>query len=264
MKQPARIVLLGFGAINQRVEQLLRSRQVDVEIVGVIVRRQSALVPAGVARIASADQLVAVKADVVLEAATREAVAEWGEAALRAASKLVVSSASAFADDSLLHRLRSIAREQGSQLVLSSGAIAGVDALSAAARAGLQEVRHRIVKHPDRWGQAAANAGAFSSQAGPVVLFRGSAREAATRYPLNANVTIVTALSGIGLDATVVELVADPAVTRNRHEIHATGDFGTLQITVENRPLAQNPKSSELAALALVRAAENHYADLVI
>jgi predicted dinucleotide-utilizing enzyme len=33
---------------------------------------------------------------------------------------------------------------------------------------------------------------------------------------------------------------------------------------VENRPLQANPKSSELAALALVRLAENERTDLVI
>ena len=54
-----------------------------------------------------------------------------------------------------------------------------------------------------------------------------------------------------------VELVADPNIGENCHHLTACGDFGALHIKVENRPLAENPKSSELAALSLVRLIEN-------
>jgi aspartate dehydrogenase len=162
----------------------------------------------------------------------------------------------------LLSRLRDTARECSSQLLLSPGAIAGVDALAAAALAGLHTVRHRIVKHPDRWGHIEST-DARSGQS-RFVVFRGAAREAARHYPLNANVSIATALAGLGLDATIVELVADRDVTCNRHEICALGHFGRLEIVIENRPLPSNPKSSELAALALVRTIENLSAHLVL
>jgi aspartate dehydrogenase len=97
-----------------------------------------------------------------------------------------------------------------------------------------------------------------------VVLFRGSAREAATRYPLNANVAVVSALAGLGLEGTVVELVSDPSALGNRHELHASRHFGSLDIVVQNRLLLGNPKSSELAALALVRLAENEVAEFLV
>jgi aspartate dehydrogenase len=174
----------------------------------------------------------------------------------------VVSSSSAFTDDLLLQELRQTAARHGSQLVLSPGAVAGIDALSAASRLALSDVRHRIIKSPTSWGSALEER--ERAQGRVFVLFSGSARECAKRYPLNANVTVVSALSGVGLDATRVELVSDPQVKVNRHEIHASGEFGRLSITVENRPLAANPKSSELAALALVRLAENEGAGLVI
>ncbi|HET9389431.1 MAG TPA: aspartate dehydrogenase [Steroidobacteraceae bacterium] len=261
-----RIVLLGLGAINRRVAALLRSRQSAAAIVGVIVKRPESLtadVLGGTAVIASPSDLIAVAPDVILEAASREAVVEWGDSALRTAQRFVVSSASAFAEDGLLRALRETAKQFGSQLVLSPGALAGMDALSAAARLGMWEVRHRIVKSPRSWG-AAAGQNVSRDVREPVLFFRGSAREAARRYPLNTNVTVVSALSGVGLDKTVVELIADASAVTNRHEIHAVGDFGSLSIMIENRPLQSNPKSSELAALALVRLAENEVLEFVL
>jgi aspartate dehydrogenase len=263
---PVRVVLLGLGAINTRVVELLHARQSALSIVGVVVRRPQ-LPPwpslAGAKRIATPAELAELSPHLVLEAASREAVRVWGEAALAAAKRVVLSSTSALADDDLREKLIAAARRAGSQLVLSPGALAGMDAVSAAGRLNLEEVRHRIVKPPNNWPATSTERAAWSPSE-PTVLFGGTAREAARNYPQNANVTVVTALAGLGLDRTRVELVSDPGATGNRHEIQVRGDFGKLDLKIENRPLSSNPKSSELAALALVRLAENEGAGLVL
>ena len=82
--------------------------------------------------------------------------------------------------------------------------------------------------------------------------FSGSAREAALAYPKNANVAAAVALSSLGLDNTTVKLIADPAATANIHEVHATGDFGTLSFTIAGKGLPTNPRSSALAAMSVV------------
>jgi predicted dinucleotide-utilizing enzyme len=56
---------------------------------------------------------------------------------------------------------------------------------------------------------------------------------------------------------TRVELIADPSVKTNGHRLVATGSFGQMEISLRNNPLPTNPKSSELAALSLVRLIEN-------
>lgn len=261
----ARVVLLGFGAINRRVAGLLSTRNSTAVVVGIISRCPDPMDPdiAGAKLISDPSELISLSPDIILEAASREAVREWGKIALRAARRVVISSASAFVDDNFLRALRETASQCGSQLVLSSGALAGVDALSAAGRLGMHEVHHRIVKSPGSWGTAGGFDATLLDSSRPTILFRGSARAAATRFPLNANVAVVSALCGMGLDETVVELVSDPSARDNRHEIRAVGDFGSLSITLQNRPLQSNPKSSELAALALVRLAENEVAEFV-
>ncbi len=263
--RPIRVVLLGRGAINGQVAALLHSRVTGVKIVGVAVRDKSARRTDRSADAKVVDdpaELAALEPDVVLEAASKDAVSEWGEAALRAARRVVISSASAFVDDQVLRSMQAVARQCGSQLVLSPGAVAGIEALAAGARKGLHEVRHRIIKPPSGWPAS------IMQQSSPVehesVIFRGSAREAAREYPLNANVAVVVGLASIGLDRTVLEMVVDPDAVMNRHEVFATGDFGSLKVEVVNRPLERNPRSSLLAALALVRLAENEVAEVVL
>jgi len=259
-----RIVLLGAGAISSRFAELLTAAG-SGQLVGVITRggaapRDERL--AGVPCVRTADDLAAAAPDVVLEAASREAVSDWTEIALGVARRVVISSSSALADDGLRTRLIDRARLSGSQLVLSPGALAGIEALAAARHLELYEVRHRIVKPPRAWTGPVGG-----PPADPVrrhVVFEGSAREAARSFPRNANVVVVSALAGIGLDRTQVELISDPAAERNSHEIEATGAFGHLRASIENRPLAENPLTSEQAALALLRLALNEAPGLVI
>lgn len=262
-----RIALVGWGAINRRVAELLgERRRENVAIVG-IGERDAALVtaaPANAQILTAPEQLAGLDLDLVLEAAGRGAVAAWGEWSLRSARMFVVASTSAFCDNALLEKLLRIADEHGSQIVVPPGALAGIDALSAASLLPLAEVTHRIVKPPAAWRNTPAETlTQLDRLDGATTFFSGTAREAAAQFPQNANVAVITALAGVGLDRTRVELSADPEARSNVHLLSASGDFGTFNIRIENRPLATNPKSSEMAALGLVRIIENRVKSLV-
>ncbi|HEV7338169.1 MAG TPA: aspartate dehydrogenase [Bosea sp. (in: a-proteobacteria)] len=266
-RKPLRVALIGWGAISRRVAALLSSapNAGDIAIVGIGVRSVAAVQDAapGAALIADPQQLAGLELDLVVEAAGREAVAIWGEAALRSAPVFAIASASALTDASLLERLLQTAEACGSQLILPPGALAGIDAIAAASVLPLDQVVHSIVKPPAAWrGTPAEDMIALGELSTPAVFFTGSAREAAVRFPQNANVAVISALAGIGLDRTRVELVADPGVAANCHRLSVSGAFGRLDIAIENRPLAGNPKSSEMAALSLVRTIRNRIAPL--
>jgi len=247
--------------------RFLAQRNAAVEIVGIATidtPENRAAIPREVHFLAAPSELASLRPDLVVEAAGRAAIDMWAEAALLAAPAMIIASTSAFCDDALLARLTAVAEQHGSRIFIPSGAIGAVDALASAAVLGLDEVTHQIVKPPIAWkGTPAEKLLDLQSLRDRTVFFSGSAREAAGHYPQNANATVVTALAGIGLDQTRVEMVADPTVRINGHRIVARGAFGRLEILLENNPLATNPKSSELTALSLVRLIE-HQTKVVI
>ena len=262
-----RLVLIGWGAIGRRVAELLESRGAPVHIAAIGLREGSDLtdLPEGISVLTDPAELAPVSPDLVVEAAARNCVAGWGRAALDMGCDFAVTSTSAFVDEALFAELRALARKKRAHLVIPPGALGGIDALSAAARLPLRSVRHEIIKPPKAWAStAAAKLCDLDHLTDATTFFEGTAREAADAYPKNANVAVISALAGIGLDATTIALVADPAATINSHVVRAEGDFGKMEIRLDNRPLATNPKSSEMTALSLVRLIETRAAGVVI
>lgn len=258
-----RLVVIGWGAISQRLYDLLPE---GAELLAIALRPESTTaLPEGVARITSPAELAALAPDLVIEAAGRGTVAPWGMAALQAGADFAPASTSALTDGDLLDQLIAAARESGAQLILAPGALGGIDALAAAARIGLDRVRHEIVKPPKAWAGTEAEALCdLSNLSAPVTFWQGPAAEAATRFPQNANVAAISALAGLGLGQTEVALIADPDAVRNAHRLSASGAFGDLRIELQNRPMQSNPKTSELTALSLVRLVNNRLSPLVI
>lgn len=263
-----RIGFIGWGAIVSRVGELLAEKNLPgVVIAAVAVRdptQERPGFPAGAKLISEPAELAGLDLDMVIEAAGRPAVGIWGEAALRHACTFVVSSTSAFCDDALFARLLAVAEEVGGQIIVPPGALGGIDALSAASALAIDEVVHTVTKPPRAWrGTRAEESFDPDTLAEPFTFFSGTAREAADRFPQNANVAVISALAGIGLERTRLVLVADPHATLNSHQVQARGEFGRLDVRLENEPLRTNPKSSEMTALSLVRLIENKVAPLV-
>lgn len=265
---PDRLVLVGWGAIGQRVAGLLAARNAPARIVGVAVSDATGPrdgLPEGAALIDRPEALADLAPTLVVEAAGRASVASWGWAALALGADFAVSSTSALIEGETLADLVALAGAKGAQVLIPPGALGGIDALAAAGRLGLDRVEHRIVKSPAAWrGTPAESLCDLGALTGPVDFFSGSARAAAAAFPQNANVAVISSLAGLGPDRTVITLVADPAARRNRHHLIAEGASGRIEIDLENRPLAANPKSSEMTALSLLRLIENRSAALVI
>ncbi|MSQ74905.1 MAG: aspartate dehydrogenase [Rhodoferax sp.] len=273
------VVLIGFGAIGQAILQNLQRLPGPprLRVSHVVVRAErvaqvqaqldAALGPSGSAA-GGATQAVAavpIEAQLVLECAGHGALSEHVLPTLARGTECALLSVGALAEAGLAERLAQAAGQGGTQLHLLPGAIGGIDALAAAARAGLDEVRYTGRKPPRGWQGTPAEAVVdLAGLREPAVIFEGTAREAARLYPRNANVAATVSLAGLGLDATQVRLIADPGVSDNIHELSARGAFGELQLTLRGRPLPDNPKTSALTVLSALRFLHNRVAELTL
>jgi aspartate dehydrogenase len=213
----SRVGLIGSGAIGSALrEELSAGRVRNCSLAGMVSSSRS---PAG-----ELDALAA-QSDILVEAAGVGAVPSCLDAARRHDLDLIVCSTGAFADPGLESWLAT-ASDSG-RVVLPAGAIGGLDLLMAVARsAAPMQVKLTTTKRSEALDADPA--------AGRITVFRGSAREAIARYPKTANVGVTLALATTGLDATTVEVVADPDATLTRHEVRVDSELGTYHFSIEN------------------------------
>lgn len=192
--------------------------------------------------------------DLVVEAASQKAVAEFARPVVSSGIDLMIMSVGALADSKSFSELLESAKSAGSKVSIPSGAIAGIDGIRSV-RNLIRDVVLRTTKSP------AALAGApFFSERGikpesikeKQVIYSGPALEAVRFFPANVNVAAVLSIAGIGPKETQVEIVADPKATTNKHEITAKGSFGEICVVVNNVPSPGNPKTSYLAILSAI------------
>lgn len=263
-----RVGIIGGGTIARLfLEHIKRGELGDAKVVALVGRgdasRGEALAQEyGVAFVTDVGGLAAERPDVVVEAASHEAVRDYAEPLLVKGIAVILLSAGALCDDVLRERLERAAVKSGALLYVPSGGIGGLDALKAACIAGVDEVTIAVRKPPAAWKGIA-----YVEMLGvdldhlnePRVLFDGSAREGVPHFPANVNIAAVLSMAGIGFEKTRLKVVADPALKYNTHAIEVKGRTGNISITLENVPAPENPKTAWLAcysALAALKAAK--------
>lgn len=260
-----RVGLIGLGHVGLEVAKAIAAGEAGgCRLAGALVRRPAAVHPdaaaLGMPIVSSLEELFATEPVVVVELAGHEGLRAHGEAVLRSGRDLVTISVGALADAGLRERILAAARESGRQVLVPSGAIAGLDAIGAAALGGLDTVVHTTRKPVAAFTEAQLG-GPRPSEA--TELFDGPAAEGVLRFPENVNVAAAVSLAGIGFDRTRLRVIADPAISRNRHEVDVAGYFGTLRIEIENIPTA-NPKTGRIVSLSVVKALRDLTAPIVL
>lgn len=195
--------------------------------------------------------------DLVVEAASQSAAKHFAPFFLERGIDTMVMSVGAFADDEFRERCFALAREKGAKLYVPSGAVCGTDGLHSASAGKIYEVT--LITRKGRKGMCEESklrerGVIMNSLHEPRVIFEGTAREAATTFPRNMNVSATLALLGVGFDDTKVRIICDPEVESNQHTVIVKGEFGELKAETRNVPSPKTPSTSHLAALSAVAA----------
>lgn len=247
---PLRVGLLGYGAINRAVVRQL----VDGAVPGAHLRAVLTQHPDAVPEPFAVDDVrdLVQESDIVLEAAGHDALAAYGCDILENGCDLLAVSIGALVDPALLEKLDAAGP---GRLLLTSGAIGGLDLLQAAARAGAFDrvaltTTKRSAELVQPWMDEAECARVCDGSR--VEVFRGTAAEAARLFPRSLNVAAAIALAVGSWDFVEVTLIGDASATTTTHRVEAAGPTGDYAFELCNI-VSSNPTTSALTAHAALR-----------
>jgi aspartate dehydrogenase len=250
-----RVAIAGLGPIGQTVAEMLDAGVPGVELAAIGVRDVDKARRA-LATLRRMPPLVAIDelephADIVVECLPAELLSRVVGPFVRAGKKALVLSCGALLVNEDLVRM---AAETGGQIIVPSGALLGLDGVSAAAEGTIHSVK-MITRKP----VASLKGAPYLEQHGiriedikqPLRVFAGSPRDAVAGFPANLNVSVALSLAGIGPDRTSLEIWVDPSLTRNVHEIVVESDSAKFSMHIENIP-SSNPKTGRITPLSVV------------
>lgn len=259
-----RLLIIGCGAIGQNLAKVIDTMD-EVELFYMTdkneARAQQCVKEYRKAKfISNTDESIRAHLkhlDLVVEAASQDAVAHYVPFILGFGKDVLVMSVGAFADDVLREKCYSLAKKKGGRLYVPSGAVCGTDALHAASMDKIDSVELISTKGPKSFKDVP-----WLKQQGidveklkeRTVIYEGPAREAIVHFPKNVNVSATIALLGLGLDKTMVTLICDPTCDCNSHRLIVKGVFGEIDAETDNVPFPSNPATSYLAALSAIAA----------
>ncbi|MDH5750393.1 MAG: aspartate dehydrogenase [Rhodospirillales bacterium] len=258
--QEMTVGIAGFGTIGYVVAKALDKGIPGLRLVAVSARDMARAEtrmedfnsPAAVVSLAD----LANRADVVVECLPAAAFLDIAEPAIETGRIFVPLSCGMLLQ---YPHLAQRARETGARLIVPTGALLGLDAVHAAAKGTIHSVRMVTRKPPG--GLAGAP---YLQEKGisvenlhkPLKVFAGSARDGAAGFPANVNVAAALSLAGIGADRTELEIWADPGQSRNKHTITVDADSARFEMTIENIPTDENPRTGKITALSVIATLE--------
>lgn len=251
-----KIAIAGLGAIGLELARALDKGVPGLELVAVAAR-DAGKAARNLGDFREPPKLtdfagLAEAADLVVEAAPAAVFEAIATEAISRGRLFVPSSVGA-----LLPRMHLVdqARATGARIIVPTGALLGLDAVRAAAEGDVESVTIETRK-PPRGLEGAPYLVQHGIDVGAITeatrLFKGNAFDAAQGFPANVNVAAALALAGIGPERTLVEIWADPAVTRNTHTIRVEAAAARLTMTIENVPSDANPRTGRITALSVL------------
>lgn len=256
-----RLAIGSLGSIGFRVASEVLAASESVELIAVSARDTDRALErlnsiGSTARVVPLEDLCA-EVDIVVECAPAKIFANIAYPAIEAGCVFIPATVSGLLE---YPDLQSLAVKCGARIIIPTGAIAGLDAVRAMSRSGIDSARLKTLKAP----LSLVGAPYFEGQnfdphsiQKPVCVFTGNTLEAARAFPANVNVAAALAMAGAGPERTTIEIWADPSTTTSTHSIEVHSRAARLELTIDVLPSIENPKSSELTPLSIMAALES-------
>jgi len=244
-----KIALIGCGAIGKVIAQAIRDNKINAQLECVydkIEEKAKKFAQKFNTEFRQFDEILREDIDLVIEAASQEAVRTLIPSILKSKKDVMIMSTGALVDSKLFNEIKNLASKKKLKVYLPSGAIVGLDGIKSANILGIQKVTLKTRKSLESLGMKSKRIKKAT------IIFEGPAGEAAKKFPKNINVSATLSLAGIGSTKTKVQIIADPNVDKTTHEIIAEGKFGKIHTKTENILSPDNPKTSYLAALSAI------------
>jgi aspartate dehydrogenase len=195
--------------------------------------------------------------ELVIEAASQEAVRKYAPICLERGRDIMIMSVGAFEADDFRERCFELSKSKHGRLYIPSGAVCGTDGLRSASASQIDEVHLITTKGPDSFKNVPyliEKKIDLTKLKEPTALYDGPAREVLRLFPKNINVAATVSMLGVGFEKTRITLVCDPKSRINSHLLIVKGPFGEIRAETKNTPFPTNPSTSYLAALSAVAA----------
>lgn len=154
------------------------------------------------------DELLALKPDYLVEAASPACMRAITLPTLAAGCSIVTLSIGAFADDAFYEEAQAAARQYGRRIYLASGATGGFDVLRTAALMGGATATFFNEKGPNALKGTPVYEEALQTE--QRVVFRGTAKEAIAQFPTRVNVTVAASRASVGPEQMQVTMQSSP------------------------------------------------------
>lgn len=256
-----RLALLGCGYLNEIVANAVKDGCLpEYELIAVLgrdSRRAKEFAGRhGCRACADIDELLAMKPDFTAEAASVQAVRQYGEKILAGGSHFVVLSIGAFADTGFYEHIKNAAAANKRRVYIASGAVGGFDVLRTAALMSPITASIGARKAP----ASLKNTPLFTADLLEITeerqVFSGTTKEAISLLPTKVNVAIATALASAGPEKTTMNICAIPGFKGDEYKIEIQGEEVRAELNIYSR-------TSAIAAWSVVSVLRNAVSPIV-
>ncbi|MBN2483642.1 MAG: aspartate dehydrogenase [Candidatus Omnitrophica bacterium] len=252
MTNKLKIGIIGCGAIGMKTaEYIVTELREKTELVGLYDKdpdKLSALKRIASGKIVTDLDGILKEADLIVEAASKEAVRDLIPRIVQYNKDLIVISVGAFV---VYPEILEMTKQCKGNIYVPSGAIIGIDGLNSLRFGNVRSLTLTTAKPPRSLkGVKTADGEAVESVKEEKVLFEGDIMQAIKLFPRNINVAATIFLASRYENVKVIVKV-NPALERNTHRIEIDAEEAKMRVEVENIPSKDNPRTSYLTILSI-------------